>query len=199
MLFKNKKFTIFIMTLCFILMTTGGFGCKNKTGEGSASPSITPSGIATETAPSSAPSLPAAPQAPDVANEETNTESELRGLARDFTEVWGTFSNAANCQNIKDLLDYMSGRFRAESEDLIKEQCAEQYSGLPFEWKTRVLETVVLSQEKKQAKILAVTERAIQRGEVSESHYANLLLDLVVETNLAGQDEWRVDRVSWAD
>ncbi|MDD5626716.1 MAG: hypothetical protein PHW01_01725 [Patescibacteria group bacterium] len=198
MLLKNKKFTIF-MTLCFILMTTGGFGCKNKTGDGSASPSITPSGIATETTPSSAPSLPVAPQAVDVVDEGINAESELRTLARDFTEVWGTFSSADNCQNIKALLDYMSGRFRAESEGIIEEQCAERYSGLPFEWKTMVLETVVLSQEKKQAKILAVTERTIQRGEVSESHYANLLLNLVVETNLAGQDEWRVDRASWAD
>lgn len=193
----NKRNIIISLVLVFLVVA--GFGCKKKTGEGSASPSITPSGIATETAPPSAPSLPAVPSTPDVVNEETNAEPELRGLARDFTEVWGTFSSAANCQNIKDLLDYMSGRFRAESEGIIKEQCAGQYSGLPFEWKTRVLETVVLSQEKKQAKILAVTERIIQRGEASESHYANLLLDLVVETNLAGQDEWRVDRASWVD
>lgn len=195
MLFLNKKPIVFPLLLVLLSIVVGGFGCKKSKDETTALPAA-PGATPPETTSISPPSLPVSSTEPAASRK---VDNELVTLAQDFAEVWGTFSSESNCQNIKDLLDYMSEYFRREQEDYLEYECTRGYEGTPFEWQTRALEAVILDQSEDRAEILVVTERTRKEAQYTKIYYPNLILELVIETNTEGQDEWRVDSVSWAE
>lgn len=203
---KTQKFIIIPLLLVLLAVSLAGFGCK-KSEEEAAEEMVIPEEPAPDlgTQPSAPPaqtpssSLPVSPQDEPSIEPQDNLEKQLSILAQDFAKVWGTFSSDGNCENIKELLGYMSLHFRREMEDYIDYECAESYSGPSFSWQTEPLDTVVLFQDKDMAEILVVTERTKKTSEHTKTYYSNLILDLVVETNLKGEDEWRINGAEWAE
>ncbi len=181
----------FTLTLCLILLTMLGFGCKNKNTETGGN---TPVPIAVES-PTTTPASNTVVPAPPV-NSATKIE-DLKRLARDFAEVWGTYSSTTNCQNVRDLLSYMSENYRTENESFLDEDCQGTYSGPTFNWQTKALDAVILNQNETNAGVLVVCERTQKSSQGTIISYPNLIVDLLVEQNSSGINEWKIDGAEW--
>ena len=173
----------FLLVLVVIVIT--GLGCKEK-GDGEDIVDVIPS----------EPTTPTLPVPPDIAKRDV-TEKKLHSLAEDFAAVWGTYSSESNCQNVQELLDYMTENFREKMQKYIRNQC-DGKTGANFTLETEVLDSVILDNDGDQVDILVVTERW-RDGDYVQNFYSNLILDLRVETNAQGTEEWRVDSVYWVE
>ncbi len=197
MFYSNKKTIVISLILCLGLIVMTGLGCK-RSGEKEDLEILEPE-LETPSLEAPVPGTPSLPTSEVPGSEKTSiTERKLKSLAEDFAAVWGTYSSESNCQNIRELLDYMTADFRENMEDYLEYECTGEIGGADFTWETEVLDSVILNNDVTEADILVVTRRW-RDGDYVISSYSNLILDLRVETNAQGEDEWKIDYAYWAE
>lgn len=110
-----------------------------------------------------------------------------------FVERYGSYSNEANFQNVKDVLSLMSEKFRAATEkDLLAKVAPKGYFGVT----TRVVTASVVMQD--ETKGTAVIDLSTQRVEENGSaqntttKYQDIQLTFVKESGV-----WKVDSATW--
>jgi len=196
MFYRNKKTIVIFLILCLGVIVMTGLGCRRK-GEKEELEILEPE-LETPSLEALVPGTPSLPTSEVPGSEKTSiTEEKLKSLAEDFAAVWGTYSSESNCQNIQELLGYMTEDFREEMQEYIENQCVGS-TGANFTWETEVLDSVILDNDGDQVDVLVVTFRW-RDGDYVQSSYSNLILDLRVETSAQGAEEWKVDSAYWAE
>jgi hypothetical protein len=106
-----------------------------------------------------------APTPPPVFTQEPSTQSVLLALAQVFAEKFGSFSNHANFQNLRDLEPLMTEDMKAWSARYMAEnpnKPNDQFYGVT----TRALkaELVSINPEETEAQVVVTTQQAESRG-----------------------------------
>ncbi len=119
--------------------------------------------------------------------------SAVTTTAKLFVERYGSYSNEANFQNIRDVIPLMSVKFAAATTaDLVNKKAPAEYYGVT----TRVITAKVVSQDDKSG--TAVIDLATQRVEENGSaqnkttKYQDIELLFVKESGV-----WMVDSAKW--
>lgn len=129
-----------------------------------------------------------------ILSEETATvQSGLESLSRAFAERYGSFSSDSEKANLRDVLDFMSGGLRSQTEKYLDStKPSADYYGVT----TRVLsvEVIALDDLGGTAKISVATQRTESKGSPQNMTivYQTLSLDYVKEGDL-----WKVTSAVW--
>ena len=126
-------------------------------------------------------------------NSTRNEASELISFAKLFAERYGSYSNQANFENIRDVIPLMSASFSAETESfLLNKKAPDVFYGIT----TRVITVKVIHKDEKAG--TATINLTTQREEEKESaqntsvKYQDIELTFVKES-----DVWKVDSATW--
>lgn len=156
--------------------------------------------------PKSAPQAPAeqttspAPVQTPFTTQQLQQEKEVRvqassvtTTAKLFVERYGSYSNEANFQNIRDLIPLMTEKFAAATTaDLATKKAPTGFFGVT----TRVITVDVVSQDEKQgtAVINLSTQRVEENGSAqnAQTKYQDVELTFATESGV-----WKVDSVKW--
>lgn len=119
--------------------------------------------------------------------------SGVTTVAKIFTERFGSFSNEANFQNVRDVLPLMTNSFRAATEKSLATKTAPTgFYGIT----TRVITVSVVSQDetKGTAKIDLSTQRVEENGSAQKTttKYQDIELTFLKESGV-----WKVDSATW--
>ncbi len=130
--------------------------------------------------------------APPLLTKEPQTQSTLTAIAVTFAERWGSYSNQANFETLRDARELMSARLRAAAD-------AQIAAGAPknavfYGVTTRALgaQIITLDAAEASAQVLVSTQRTETTATGDQVTYTGLLLQLL---NTA--DGWRVDTAEW--
>lgn len=139
------------------------------------------------------------PSEPEISPIETQKRdgriesASLNSLAKTFAERYGSYSNEAKFQNLRDLLPFMSGSFVEKTQLFIDTTpIPEEYYGVT----TRVVAVDVKVLDETAG--TATIELTVQREEAKESPenrtitYALLRLEFVME-----EGSWKVSSATW--
>lgn len=119
--------------------------------------------------------------------------SNVTTTAKLFTERYGSYSNEANFQNIRDLIPLMTEKFAAATvADLATKKAPMGFYGVT----TRVITVDVVSQDEKQgtAVINLSTQRVEENGSAqnAQTKYQDVELMFATESGV-----WKVDSIKW--
>jgi hypothetical protein len=125
--------------------------------------------------------------------EERVQTSSMTTTAKLFVERYGSYSNEANFQNIRDVIPLMSVAFAdATTADLATKTPPTGFYGVT----TRVISVKVVSQNETEgtAELLLSTQRTEEKGSAQNTttKYQDVQLMIVTETGV-----WKVDSVTW--
>lgn len=176
-----------LLLLILIFLLWWWFFPRQSTPEG-------PVPTATEPAQETVVLTPQQPQAP--AEEEAPVyapvpgETEIRALARNFTERYGSWSTDSNFQNLKDLFPRVTSRLEASFQRTI------DTATTPTEFKsveTRVLQIDVQSLTETKASVLVTAQQVTRNASLEESEgFVKLDLSLIKDGEF-----WYVDSAEW--
>lgn len=135
--------------------------------------------------------------APITKPKTANLEEDLKRLAASFTERFGSFSNQAGYQNIKDLKIFMSSSMADWADRYITDEIAKNTSKtIYYGISTKAVATKMedLDLENGTAKISVSTQRTEATGSTSNTtRFAqNIMINLVKE-----KGAWKVDSANW--
>lgn len=127
----------------------------------------------------------------------TNLEEDLKRLALSFAERFGSFSNQAGYQNIKDLKIFMSSSMGEWADKYVQDEIAKKASAsIYYGISTKAISAKIneLDVEGGTAKILVSTQRAESTGSTSNTtkFAQNINISLVKE-----KGAWKVDGANW--
>jgi len=127
------------------------------------------------------------------------TENDLKRIASSFVERYGTYSNQAGYDNIKDLEIFMSRSMKSWASDYLEQAIAnssntEIYYGITT--KTVVVESVLFSVDLGQAQFNIKTQRqeSIGTGSNIRKFQQDASIKMIKEGGV-----WKVDRVTWGE
>lgn len=117
-------------------------------------------------------------------------ELEIRNLARNFAERYGSFSTESDYQNLVDLLPRVTAQLRAEFERMrAVEINSAEFKG----YSTKVIAITINSLTNAQAAVVVSTQRVETNHNLQESvFYQDLELTMVREGEF-----WFVDSATW--
>ncbi len=128
--------------------------------------------------------------------EQVGRES-LGRLAASFAERFGSFSNQANFDNIKDLEVLMTEKMRLWSRNYIKELKVQEQTGQFYAITTKALNAKVVSYDSEagQAKVKVTTQRQETKGQAAPAvFYQDLVLQFAKQNG-----KWKVDSIAWGE
>lgn len=125
--------------------------------------------------------------------ETRNGSSDVIAFSKMFTERYGSYSNQANFQNIRDVIPLMSASFGSKTEsDLKNKKAPDTFYGVT----TRVITVkVVKSDEKAGTATVDLTtqqEEEIGSAQNTSVKYQDIELTFVKESGV-----WKVDSATW--
>ncbi len=133
---------------------------------------------------------PAPAPAPEPTPAVVPGETEVRSLARNFTERYGSWSTDSNFQNLKDLFPRVTARLKASFQRTIDSSSA------PTEFKsaeTRVLQIDIKSLTDSKADVLVTAQQTTRNDKLeSQDSFVKLALTMVKDGQF-----WYVDSAEW--
>jgi hypothetical protein len=125
------------------------------------------------------------------------SKESLARLAASFAERFGTFSNQANFDNIKDLELLMTDSMRVWSQDYIDKLKSEETSGEFYAITTKAINSQVVNFDEAngQAEVKVVTQRQEVKGKAEPQTFYQ---DIVLHFQKQG-DKWKVDSIEWGE
>ncbi len=169
---KTKKTTLsFILILTIFVLSTAGFGCKEKE----------PANINEEP-----------PITEPIEPQEPSEEEQLVSLAESYAQIYGTFTEG-NYSNLESLSDFMSTEYREETDAWLETKVG-QSSSPTYGIMTEIVISKIINFELGYAEVLVVTERTKTniRTLAEESYYQNCLIQFIKEDNT-----WKVDKANF--
>ncbi len=142
------------------------------------------------------PTIPKEPEVNPISEQKKDERiatSSVSTIAKTFTERYGSYSNEANFQNLRDVLPLMSIELRAQTQTFIDTATAPaNYYGVT----TRVITVDVQSiDETLGTATLELTtqrEEALESPEKTKISYQKIRLELVQE-----EGTWKIASVTW--
>lgn len=127
----------------------------------------------------------------------TNLEDSLKTTASNFAELFGSYSNQSNFENISRTLFYMSEKMQAWANQYVAEQQALQSENDPYygiSTKTLSTTTVALNEETGKAEFTVTTQRNETGASVNTANvfYQDLSIKFIKENG-----SWKVDEARW--
>lgn len=119
-----------------------------------------------------------------------NERSQISNTARGFVEIYGTFSNTNNYENIQSLYSFMTDKIKSKYEDLINNYTGEDAY---YAKTTQVLSVSLLNYKngdttaKASVSVVEKIEDSTHKETVSQRQY---MVSLVKEFN-----KWKVDEI----
>jgi len=130
---------------------------------------------------------------------QATTEDDLKRLSSSFVERYGSYSNQAGYDNIRDLKIFMSRDMQGWADDFINERIQQKtdttiYYGITT--KAVVVETQNFDEYATSAKFLVKTQRKESIGDTTNARrfQQNAEVAIVKENGV-----WKVDRVNWEE
>lgn len=130
--------------------------------------------------------------APPLLTKQPQTQSALTAVAVTFAERWGSYSNQANFENLRDARELMSARMRAAADAQIAAGAPKNAAFYGVTTRALGAQIITLDAAEANAQVLVSTQRAETTATGDALTYVGLLLQLV---NTA--DGWRVDSAEW--
>lgn len=142
-------------------------------------------------------SLP--PEAVETLKREVASNPTLlvHSFAKSFAERFGSFSNAANFENMTELKPFMTSRMQAWTDKTVAAERAKQTAAPETEYYGMVTRALAITKDTLDTKtgrgsLTIATQRRERRG-TTETSFAQ---DIYMELERVN-DEWRVDGVEW--
>ncbi|MFH1326422.1 MAG: hypothetical protein ABIH48_03055 [Candidatus Falkowbacteria bacterium] len=130
---------------------------------------------------------------------QATTEDDLKRLSSSFVERYGSYSNQAGYDNIRDLKIFMSRNMQGWADDFINERIQQEtdttiYYGITT--KAVVVETQNFDEYATSAKFLVKTQRKESIGDTTNARKFQQNAEVaIVKENGA----WKVDKVNWKE
>lgn len=128
---------------------------------------------------------------------EEKAAANIAVTAKNFVEIYGSYSNQSNYSNLEDVLLLLSSRYRAEISAALNNFRASYKPGETYEGTTTVVvssATESLDGAAGTAAMLVKTQRKISQGTQASYtvKYQDIRLDLIKEAG-----NWLVDNAKW--
>jgi hypothetical protein len=135
---------------------------------------------------------------PDIeVTEEDRAKATITTVAKNFAEIYGTYSNQSNFQNVEGALPLLSSAYRAEMSAFLSGARASYKPSAEYKGVTTValnIMTESIDNAKGQAIVLVKTQKAESSG--SQDTYATKYQDMRVTLVKEGGN-WLVDDSEW--
>ena len=133
----------------------------------------------------------------EIITKEPSSQSVLIAIAKTFAEKFGSFSNQANFENLRNTKYYMTQRMKMWTDDYIEKNKNIQNTDEFYGVTTRAIKVdiITLSDDESQAQVLVSTQQEEYANDVSSRGkllYKRLMLDFKKEN-----DQWKVDAAVW--
>lgn len=139
---------------------------------------------------------PTPPAPPPVLTPAEKAEVSAETVGKIFVERYGSYSSESDLQNIADVLDLTTGRYRRVLENFIAETRAAGAPSTYYGVSTRVISvtTTALDDSAGTATLTIITQRDESRGSVRDSSvkYQTIILEVSQEDGT-----WKVDNATW--
>lgn len=130
--------------------------------------------------------------APPLLTKLPQTQSTLTAVAVTFAERWGSYSNQANFENLRDARELMSGRLRAQADAQIAAAAPKNADFYGITTRSLGAQVITLDEDERNAQVLVSTQRLETTSSGEHTVYTGLLLQMVQQS-----DGWRVDGAEW--
>ena len=132
-----------------------------------------------------------------VSDPDTKTKNELRNLAMNFAEVWGSYSNQSDFENITDLKTLMTSKMSEWADSYQKNAKKNQpTSQIYYGITTKAISTALNSfnDSKGQAEFTVTCQRQESTGTVANSKifYQDIIINFAKESKV-----WKVAGAYW--
>lgn len=132
-------------------------------------------------------------------NEENKEISNVSVIARNFVEIYGSYSNQSNYANIELALPLLSARFKADMSSFLKESRAKYVPGLVYEGVTTKALNIFVNNIDEEAGKATVTVKAQKKESFGKQinysiKYQDMLITLIKEN-----ERWLVDSAKWIE
>lgn len=128
------------------------------------------------------------------ANQDDLEKQKVEKIANSFAAIFGSYSNQANFENLKDLKFFMSEKMRLWADNYISEHMSDSTPKIYFGVTTKSLKAEFVDFNNQTAKISIYTQRKESTGTKDNSrvYYQYLELAFVKEKGV-----WKIDGAYW--